>query len=485
MRRAILAALLATAFLSVPASAGSPAARAGGSTVRQAGASELDAQRAAARAGLVERLNQLAVWCNDKELFLERDRVWRRVLDIAPDDPAARKGLRYARNVDGSWKEPAPREVKNIGKKWLEELPAREEAAYAPYGDALLALARAPERSAAERDALIQEIRHVAPNHAGLHAWLGDVRLGDLWVLPETAAAKTQRPQVRAMAQAALHGGSPPPLDVPSAEEKALAAWRCAVQGENVRVLTTGPEAEAVQIARACDAVGPLLTALLGDAARYPGGYTLYVLTAPGEKETFLQNLPGVTDEERARMARLEGTGIPRTTNVALFGAEAVRRLDAAVRHTIGNVLGLTLGLETRTGWAWEGLGQYLTRELVGTRLTWFVSESADPAAADLRGKLMTPDSNWIQEAFLVLSSARPVPVLDVLARDLDHLDVPSALISYAFVAYLLEGRPQEVGEFVRRCAGGDDPGAVAQEVLKVPAGQLQDRLQRWLSERR
>lgn len=449
-------------------------------------ASDVEAAKQSARAALLQRWNQLATWCNDKELFLERDRIWRKVLEYSPDDPTARKGLRYARNVDGSWKDPAPREMKNIGKKWLEELAKREDESCAPYGDALLALAKAPDRDPAERDALIADIRALAPNHAGLHAWLGNVQLGDRWVLPETATAKERRAAIRAAAKTVMESAVPPATDTAKGAETELGVtWKTGLQGDNVRVLSTGSEEEALRIARACEGAGSLLSFVLGTDMRYPGAYTIYVLAAPGEKDAFLSKLPGLSADERTRLGALEGTGIPRSSNVALFYKDAEHRVDAAVRHTIGNLLGLTLGVSSKTAWAWEGIGLYLTRELVGTRLTWFVSEAADPAASSLRGKLMTPESNWIQEAFDLLSTGTAVPLEDLMRRDLDRMDVPGALTGYAFVAYLLEGQPQATLEVVTRAARGDDPAAITRDVLQRAPAELQDRMVRWLAERR
>jgi hypothetical protein len=449
------------------------------------GEGSIEAQRAKAREALVERLNRLATWCNDKELFIERDRIWRTVLEIAPDDNTARKGLRYARNVDGSWKEPAPRDLKNIGKRWLEDLPKRENDAYAPYGDALLAMARVPERKPSERDELIAEIRTIAPNHAGLHQWLGDVLMGDRWVMPETAVAKERRAAIRAAVKRGIEVGAPfetvPPGEI---ESQLGVTWKTVLQGENVRLLTTGTEEEGLRIARACEAAGTVLDCALGSEMRYPGGYTIYVLTEAGEKEAFLAHLPGLAEEDRARLAGLEGTGIPGSSNVALFAPDPARRIDAGVRHTIGNVLGITLGVTHKTAWAWEGIGLYLTRELVGTRLTWFVSEDADPTIANLRGKLTSPESNWIQEAYDLLATGTAVPLDDLMRRGLDRFDVPCALTGYALVAYLLEGRPEAALPFITRCARGEDPATITSEVLKRTPVELQERVVQWLSER-
>jgi hypothetical protein len=464
-----------------------PASKTAGRTVRDdaPAAMTVAAEMAKAREGLVERLDRLATWCNDKELFLERDRIWQKVLELAPDDPVARKGLRYARNIDGSWKDPAPREARNLGKKWLEDLPKREEAAYAPYGDVLVALARAPERPAAEREALIAEVRACAPNHAGLHEWLGDVKVGDRWMMPETAAAKERRPAIRAEVKRLLETGAPITTVAPSGPELALGVtWRSALQGENVRLLSTGPEEEALKIARACESAGRLLEFVFGTEMRYPGGFTIYVV-GEAERAAFLAALPDLTAADRTRLGGLTGTGIPGTTNVALFAPDLTLRTDNAVRHTIGYVLATTLAVSHKSAWAWEGIGQYLTRELVGTRLTWFVSESADPAAPALRGKLMNAESNWIQEAFELLSTGTATPIEDLLHKDLDHLDVAGALTGYALVAYLLEGRPNDLLTFVTRSARGDEPAAITSEVLGRTPAELQTRLVQWLSERR
>lgn len=493
MRRlaATLAAVLLT-FAMTPSAQGSSGPTAGKGSVkgdeipaREGGEDSVETQREAARTALVERLNRLASWCNEKELFIERDRVWRTVLEIAPDDLTARKGLRYARNVDGTWKEPPPRDLKNIGKKWLDDLPKREDEAYAPYGDTLLAMARAPERTTLERDRLVAEIRAIAPNHAGLHQWLGDVQMGDRWVMPETAIAKDRRAAIRAAVKRGIEVGNPLATEQPGAGEAALGVtWKTVLQGEHVRILSTGPEDEAVRIARASEAAGEVLGTALGTEMRFPGAYTIYVLTQPGEKEAFVAQLPGLDASDRTRLLGLEGTGIPGSNNVALFATDPVRRLDAGVRHTIGNVLGITLGVSHKTAWAWEGIGLYLTRELVGTRLTWFVSEDADPSLANLRGKLTSPDSNWIQEAYDLLVTGTAVPLDDLMRRGLDRIDVPGALTGYALVAYLLEGQPEAALEFVTRSARGEDPAAITREVLQRTPVELQERVVLWLSER-
>jgi hypothetical protein len=72
------------------------------------------------------------------------------------------------------------------------------------------------------------------------------------------------------------------------------------------------------------------------------------------------------------------------------------------------------------------------------------------------------------------------------MLQNLDRLDVAGALTGYALVAYLLEGQPTVALDFVTRCAKAEDaPAAITKETVKMTPAELQERLVRWLSERR
>lgn len=446
----------------------------------------LEAARAAARATLVKRLDDLASWANDNELFAERDRLYKRVIEIAPDDAVARKGLRYVRGVDGSWKEPAPREARNMNKKALADLPAREAAATAPFSKAILDLATAPERTPQERDSLLAELRAAAPDDPALHELLGEVRMDDRWVMPETVRAKERRKEIKSAIAEIKAGVAAPHADAPTDAEKVLCAeWRVVLQGAHVRVLSTGTEQEADELLRAVDACGDLVARTLGGDPVYPANYTLYVVNDKGAKDAFLARLPDVSDADRARLAKLESAGLPNSSNVVLFHKVAKNRVDGAVRHTLGHLLAASAGLSPSIGWAWEGFGMYLTRELVGTRLTWFVTESRDAGAAGLRGKLMNPETNWMNEALTVLTASPAISLEAVMKKGLDALDLKDVVVGYALAAYLLEARADTAAAFVTSVAKSGSPSASALEVLKSSPGELQEKLTRWLTERR
>jgi hypothetical protein len=101
----LVSLLVALEFAVPPPPAEAPSIAVGPATERTQGEAEK------LRADLIQKLLGLATWCNDKELFLQRDTVWRSVLGLEPENAAARQGLRYARDAAGKWKDPAPREV--------------------------------------------------------------------------------------------------------------------------------------------------------------------------------------------------------------------------------------------------------------------------------------------------------------------------------------------------------------------------------------
>ena len=58
-------------------------------------------------------------------------------------------------------------------------------------------------------------------------------------------------------------------------------------------------------------------------------------------------------------------------------------------------------------------------------------------------------------------------------------------LVAYALAAYLIEGRPQEVPDLLARLGAGADPASAFKAALGLSLPDVQDRLTRWLQERR
>jgi hypothetical protein len=137
-------------------------------------------------------------------------------------------------------------------------------------------------------------------------------------------------------------------------------------------------------------------------------------------------------------------------------------------------------------GWAWEGFGLYLNRELTGTRFTWFIQPSSDGKYNALRARLMSPNANWMNEALTMLSAADHPKLAVVLGTDVNKMGVAEMLYAYVFAAYLIEGRPDDAPELLRAIGSMQQPADQAlQSVLHTSAAELDDRVQRWLSERK
>lgn len=444
--------------------------------------------RAEARTALVTRLVEVAKWCNEREIFLERNRIWLRILELDPDNTDARRGLKHSRGPDGKWKEVPPREAKNLNTKALPELAKRERAAWNPYGATLVAALDAEKAPKEVRTHVFDEVLRIDPNNEAVHEALGDVLLGDLWVLPETKRGKERRAEIKAAVRASIDGIAEPATVPPSPEETALhAGWKGTCATAHVRCLTSLDPVEASTIARMSEAAGAVLGGLLGIEPKYPPGFTIFLL-GTADRDGFLERISHLDAAERQRLSRLTGSGIPRTYHVGLWDGDAAQRLDGAVRHSLGHLVTTTLGVQPQCAWAWEGLGLYLTREVVGTRLTWFVAEASANAsgeAAALRGKLLGADSNWMNEALQLLSGDAPPTLERALARNLDELETEDMLLGYVLVAYLLEGRPEQAVAFFQRIGAGEAPRVVSEEVLAMSIPELQARLQRWLTERR
>ncbi|MBK7874495.1 MAG: hypothetical protein IPJ77_01855 [Planctomycetes bacterium] len=439
--------------------------------------------RAQEKVALVRRLHELARWCNDQKLYQERDRVWRQVIALEPDDLDARKGLRFARNPDGTWKEPAPRPAQNLNKKALAELPARRAAALAPYRDALLAALDREPAATRPTASVHQDLLALDPDDAVVRTRRGEVRDGDAWVLAETVRGRARRTELRALVQAALAAPvelAPSPAAGP--ELPWVDAWTYGARSERVRVLSTGDAADGAALAGKLDATVRVVAELFGVPAKGPAEFTFYV--APGAaREAFLARHPAFDDALRAAFAKTPGAGLPGSTHTVLFEAEARRRDDCAVRNALWQLLRLHFGVERVHGWAFEGLGLYLTRELVGSRLTWSVLANRDAEA--LRAGLLAPESNWMNEGLTLMRAPNAPPLATVLDLPVTAMTVPDLVVGYVFSAYLLEGRPGDAANFLARTGAGKKADETAREVLGTTMDELKPRLVRWLEERR
>ena len=324
---------------------------------------------------LVGELEVYAEWCRGKRLFLVRQGVLERLLVLEPDHAVAHRALGHKKDRDGRWVPPAkPKQFRDFDQRALAQASERYEAALEPF-DALVRPMLRDERLAPDqRLVLAADVLFIDPDDPELRSQRGEVKVDDRWVLWETPQANARRAELATLVREAYEGAPEPERPEPNERELAIdLAWGAILATPSLRVLATGGEDEALRLMRTLHAAGQLHRSLFRLGGRLPQDCTIYLLRDETEKATFLASHPAVTDEIRAALARLDGSGVPGTSDLAYWAENEERRLDGIVRMILGHmfqVYGITL---EQHPWIHEGFGLYLTDALIGTRLSWFV----------------------------------------------------------------------------------------------------------------
>lgn len=446
-----------------------------------------------ARADYVAGLVEHAAWCQAQQLFGRRQEVLRAILALEPDHAEARRELGYRRAKDGSWTEPrAARAPKDHDPEALREEPGRRVALGVALRERVLALvdARGEELEAARRRAVYESLLELVPDDPLLRARLGEVFDRDAWVLAETARGRETRARLRALvrrllgeAEAGVAPASVSPREAGFALEL-VGAWRSG----DVRVVATTDEAEARRVAAALAAAGPLVGELLALEAHLSPGASVFLLRAPAEGRTWLERHPALDDAQRAYMAQLEGGAVAGVGDFAYWADDVRRRVDGTVRLGLAWLFAGGAGLGLQHGMLSEGLGLYLTRELVGTRLTWFVQPSKYERQEEdrrLRGMLLDPAVNWMDEAHKLLAKPSSPKLQFLVGKPVNQMSTEDLLVAYVAAAYLLEGWPAQTPALVKAIGAGANPQTAFEEHLGYGLEELDARMRRWLGERR
>src|SRR6185295_13419812 len=157
---------------------------------------------------------------------------------------------------------------------------------------------------------------------------------------------------------------------------------------------TTGAE-ELQLCAQAVQALLRFLPVVFESSYVLPADLTVFLLSTPDQRPVFVANHPSIPAEQRAQYEKLEGGGIPGTNDFAFWTGDTQRRVDGIVRLVLGFWLSGAYEIDVRQGWAYEGLGLFLTRSLVRSRLTWLAQASTvvdGKADMALRQKLLEPE---------------------------------------------------------------------------------------------
>ncbi len=458
-------------------------------SARSAQLADFDARRSAAYAVLAGDLEEYAEWCKGKRLFVERKRAFDLLLTLVPEHEDARRTLGYVKEKDGSWKAPAePKEFHDYDSKALKEAPARFVQARADFVAALSALLEDPALSPEQRALVEEDVLRFDPDNALVHRLRGEVQDGERWVIPETLRAKERRAELREIVRVGLEKA---PRAEPSAlteREKALQLPLRAFATPRARVVGSGSDEELLLMAQALHGIEHVLQSVLQTRVGLPAGCTVFLLADPAQKPTFLANHPALNDQRRALLQQLDGSGIQGTADFAFWAGDMQRRIDGSVRLVLGYCMTDAFGLTVDQGWAYEGFGLFLTRALVRTRLTWF----AQPARLlgrekefALRQRLHDPETNWVDEAYLVLQAEQKPPLADLLVKGVNDLTIEDLLYANVLATYLCEAQPDKVGAILKESCCGKPAARVLERELGLDLPAFEAHLARWLSERK
>ena len=438
-------------------------------------------------AALVVQLWELAEWCMPRKLYRERDRLSRLVLEIEPEHRGARKVLKYHSRGDGwvqsrTYRMPRSHATEKNSKEYRQGLAAATD----PYRSRLFRRIERDGRKLAPgtRELVLRKLLILDPDDLAIRTVLGERFLGNRWVLEETARAAEEGTGVASLAAVSLEKVRRPDIDAPNRGERDTGlVWNATMKTPRVRVVGTTPRKEVDETARVTEAMGHLFHRVFKHGQSQRPDYTIYLLRDSGERQALMQGL-GIDAATQTNLSRAAGGWLD-PNRLGEWDANPARRLDGAARQTLGAMLMDAYGIDGSHGWAWEGMGLYLTYRMVGTRMTYFVDRGSytTPRVTTLWPKLQAAETAWLAEARLLLARDDAPGLVFLLGRSVDTMRDEDILAAYALSAYLLEGRPDDVPLILKRIGQGEHPVTVFEQVTGFALPDLEQRLRRWLDE--
>ena len=452
---------------------------------------DLERTRRQAREDLVTGLLELADWCTKKKIFLQRKTVYEDILHFDPMNSVAKRGLGFIKDKEGNWIEKERRvPLRNFDRGAVRKFPARRAEITQGYRDKFLSLldSREVRLSAEQREEILDDLLVVDPDDPRVHALRGEVQLEDRWVLHETAQAKKNRAELKKVVREAFGSATPASVVDANAKERAFGIeWTAVYASPVARSLGTGSGGEIRRLPDAMHAARVLFQEVLAIEAKYPDDFTVYTFAQTGPVTQFLNEHPAIGDSYRSFLAQLDGSLIQGSGDTAHWADEEHRRLDGHVRQAISWLFAQGCGVSPDDGWIFEGFGLYLTRELVGTRLTWFVkpSEYLVPAHDQaLKARLLDTRTNWMSEANKVLQGDKRPRLEFLLGKSVNSLTTEDLLYSYVLAAFLIEARPEVIPSLLRSVGQGTPSQEALAKALGLELPRIDDLVCRWLSER-
>lgn len=437
----------------------------------------------------VYELEALAKKCQSAKAFVERNATWELVLLLDPDHAAARKTLGHKKDrKTGEWNVPErSRTPKAAAAEVADPLRAERMAALDEFVSKCITRIDASDLPARTKRRVEDRLLELAPENDSLHERAGEVRDGDKWLLQETVRAKTQR-KAHEKLRGDLKTAAPEATEgtVDAAEQTYGVTFGKAWETPLVRVVSAVGEAEAQETAKRAHATYTYLDALLGTEFKQAAG-TLYLFEGAEATKTFCNAYPGLEDGQRTLFGGLLCAYLDHH-HANSSSKKREERLDGAVRMSIARHLAWTTGTYSKHGWIAEGLGIYVTHQMVGTRLIFQVRDadgSTSKGGQKQEDRMKRADADWLALARTTLEGKNPPKLAFTLGRDVNTLTRGDVLVANALVAYLLEGCEPGTALRVFLKIGREDMSsaqALADELgLDPPA--LERRLVRWLKE--
>ena len=468
-------------------------------------ASDIEGDLTELRGKLATSLEELALWCHDKKLYLQRDRFYEGLIQVDVDHSKARKTLGYKRkNKDEPWvlgKYKAPKDRAKPGA--MDELEAEREARMEPLRRPLLDVLDQPGVSRKKRAREAELYLALAPNDRSLRFLMGEMRGvdGD-WVNADVARTRTRRAELAEMVQRYTS-------EVPELEHWPITGnladvnlqWTESFQTHRLKATGTGSEDEIRRAATVVHMLEDLLADILPKAQvemigrgkfsrpRDPqpemlGKYGVFLLASPSQIGALLEGWENLTPEERELFPTLATALLDGRNSIGVWEADPVKRLDALVRQVIGIYLRDHYTMSTRQGWVWEGLGLYLTHLAVGTRLTYFIRPSGYVEANTgprLGMRLMDANADWLAILVEELQKPKPPRLIYMLGKDVNSLSVREMLLAHGLAAYLTELHPQRLPVILKRIGAGEDSFLVFEEEFGMKMPEIEKELETWL----
>lgn len=448
---------------------------------------------AAARRTLVERLGALVAWCAKNDLHLDRDRTCELILRFDPDHRDARKWLKYVER-DGKWvRLVAYAPPRNRNAKAEPDFAEHRRAAVRQFADDVIAAldAEGAAWSPAARKLAIEDVLAVDPDDERARARNGEVRVDGRWMAADVVAAAERR---RALARAARDAlaAVPEPVRAEIGQDAQLGvAWTDAVETETWRVVATTGSEEASRAAVIATATVPLFEACFGIAVGPRPGQVYYVMAEKADFQRALERHPSCKPEFRKFAWDVGSAWLPRTSVLLAHNKLAATRLELAARQPVAALLLRGFGITAKHGWAYEGIGLYLAELLTGTHTTYTVRPSEYARddrreKAELFARIRAPDADWFEVARHLVKDRKCPDLIELMAKDVNAMDAADLVFSYVVAAYLLEAHPGKAPDLLRAIGEKKVPfhDAVPQ-VLGFDVPTLQDRVEKWLADRR